>query len=130
MFEKLGGEQLKVVSDTWSRCLKGEQDEIEVEEVYWYKAEVKGVKKLVRKGNPLVQFVFSVGKKRLVKDFWLTERGIYVFRDFLRKMGVVIESLEDLHLSLVFDREIQIFIGKTNTWGNGWMEITGVREVE
>ena len=83
----------------------------ELVENRWYPAKIERVKTEVTRGKPRAQVFFDVQGVRLIKDFWLTEKGIFVFKGFLKKFGLCIRDLHDL----VSDHRKTYFLGLSPT---------------
>ena len=99
----------------------------ELVENRWYPAKIERVKTEVTRGKPRAQVFFDVQGVRLIKDFWLTEKGIFVFKGFLKKFGLCIRDLHDLDESQLIGENCEVFVLKKAFKNGTWVEVDRVR---
>ena len=124
MFDKLSEEQRKKLGQIWKdgrKCL------FKLEDNRWYQARIVEVKAEERNGKLLLQLFFDVRGFRLVKDFWLTNKGIFMFEKFLKKLGVEVRNLQDIEDLELLGKNCEILVSEKVFQDTTWIEIEDLR---
>lgn len=128
MFENLDDLQRKKLRESWGEAnarVRGIRGEFKKDR--WYTARIERVETGVKHGKPRTQVFFDVEGVLLVKDFWLTEKGVFVFRAFLKKVGVRVEDLEKLRQESLPGKCVEVQLKEKHIGMRSWVEIEKVR---
>jgi len=98
-----------------------------LEDSCWYDAKIDSIEAEMKNGKPRVQMTFDVEGNRLVKDFWLTCKGIFVFKKFLKKLGVEVDCPQEINEFELFDKNCEVLVSEKVFQDTTWVEIENLR---